>query len=107
MDETEFHRRVDDILSQLETQLDSLDRDIDGELSSGILTLEFANGSKVIVNRQTPNREIWVAAKSGGFHFRLVEGTWRDTRTHEALNDLLSRVCSEQCGSDIAFELAH
>ncbi len=103
MDETEFHQRVDRILASLESQTEALDTDIDCEISSGILTFEFANGSKVIVNRQTPNREIWVAAKSGGFHFRLDADIWRDTRSNQTLEALLSRVCSEQSGSDIAF----
>ena len=74
MNESDFHVRVDAILSKLEEAFDELEIDIDSELSSGILTLTFENGSKVIVNRQTPNREIWVAAKSGGFHFRLMDG---------------------------------
>jgi CyaY protein len=105
MNESEFHLRVDTILMSLEAAFDDTDVDIDSELASGILTLTFENGSKVIVNRQTPNREIWVAAKSGGFHFRLVDNAWRDTRSGEALADLLSSVISQQCGTSMAIHL--
>lgn len=106
MIETEFHQRVDAILMQLESAFDETDVDIDSELASGILTLTFENGSKVIVNRQTPNREIWVAAKRGGFHFRLADNAWRDTRSGESLADLLSNVISQQSGASIVIDLA-
>lgn len=96
--ESEFHQRVDGILRDIESALEAVDTDIDTETNGGILTLEFANGSKVIINRQTPTRELWVAAKSGGFHFRFDGAVWRDTRTNESLETLLSRVITEQSG---------
>ena len=98
LEESDFHERVDDVLAAIENALESVDADVDSEINAGILTLEFANRSKVIVNRQTPNREIWVAAKSGGFHFHFDGAVWRDTRTNESLEALLSRVVSEQSG---------
>lgn len=100
MRESEFHERVDALLLQLQTRLDDAEADIDSELSNGILTLTFENETKIIVNRQTPNREVWVAAKSGGFHFRFDASGWRDTRSGESLARLLSRVISEQAGID-------
>lgn len=103
--ESDFHRRVDELLAAIERALESAGGDIDTELNGGILTVEFANHSKVIVNRQTPNREVWVAAKSGGFHF-VFDGTgWRDTRSHESLESLLSRVISAQSGDVITITL--
>ena len=101
LEESEFHERVEALLEAIEVGLEDAASDIDTEINSGILTLEFANRSKVIVNRQTPNREIWVAAKSGGFHFRFDGASWRDTRTNESLESLLSRVISEQSGDVI------
>jgi CyaY protein len=106
MNESDFHARVDAILSKLEEAFDELEIDIDSELSSGILTLTFENGSKVIVNRQTPNREIWVAAKSGGFHFRLDGEVWRNTRGGDTLGDLLNHVISQQSGVPITLALS-
>ena len=98
LEESDFHERVDEVLVVIENTLESANADIDSEINAGILTLEFSNRSKVIINRQTPNREIWVAAKSGGFHFRFDGASWRDTRTNEALDSLLSRVISAQSG---------
>lgn len=102
--ESTFHQAVDNILARIESAIDdaAAHADIDSELSNGILTLTFADHSKIIVNRQTPNREIWVAAKSGGFHFRFDGAAWRDTRSDEQLGALLARAVSAQSGAVIA-----
>lgn len=105
MAESEFHERVERVLAAIEGALDGIEADVDAELNGGILSITFDNGSKVIVNRQTPNREIWVAARSGGFHFRLHDGVWSDTRSGESLEKLLTRVISEQAGSVIGITL--
>ncbi|MEO8384912.1 MAG: iron donor protein CyaY [Betaproteobacteria bacterium] len=99
VDESAFHARVDAVFAAIEAALDSVEADIDSDISGGILTLEFENDSKVIINRQTFNREIWVAAKSGGFHFRFDGAAWHDTRSGESLQALLVRVIAEQGGS--------
>lgn len=74
--------------------------DIDGDwsLNDGILEIEWEDGSKLIVNRHVPNREIWVAARSGGFHFRPQDGTWRDTRSGTELGAAFARIVHEQSG---------
>ncbi len=105
LEESDFHGLVDLLLEAIENALEQADADIDSEINAGILTLEFTNRSKVIVNRQTPNREIWVAAKSGGFHFHFDGAVWRDTRTNESLESLLSRVISEQSGDVMSITL--
>ena len=96
MTESEFHGAVDAVLARIESSLDDDDLDID--LESGILTITSEDGAKVIINRQTPNREIWVAARSGGFHFRFVGGEWRDTRSADELFASLARVIESQAG---------
>ena len=105
MPETEFHLLVDALFLRLQTLLDEAPTNIDSELSSGILTLSFENGSKIIINGQTPNREIWVAAKSGGFHFRFASVGWVDTRSGETLCSLLSKLVSQQAGGQILISL--
>jgi len=101
MNESEFHQAVDAILARIETAAEAAD--LDSDLEAGILTLECPDASRIIVNRQTPNREIWVAARSGGFHFALREGEWRDTRSGEELFASLARVIEKQAGLRIAF----
>lgn len=109
LEESDFHARVEAVMQAIETAVENaegnIDADIDAETSGGILTLEFANGSKIIINRQTLNREIWVAAKSGGFHFRYDGAGWRDTRSGESLSTLLGRVIAEQSGAAMSIAL--
>jgi CyaY protein len=78
--------------------------DIDVELEGGVLELECPDGSRIIVNRQAPNREIWVAARSGGFHFAHREGEWRDTRSGEELFASLARLIAQQAGVNVGFD---
>ncbi len=101
MTETEFNQAIDAIFSKIEAVLDARDTDIDTETSAGILTLEFADGSKIIINRQTPTQEIWVAAKSGGYHYRLDQGAWRNTRDGSEFFNSLSTYIQQQSGETI------
>ncbi|HET8729589.1 MAG TPA: iron donor protein CyaY [Moraxellaceae bacterium] len=106
MNDTEFNALVDTTLIAVEDAVEALDLDIDLETSGGILTLTFPNGSKVIINRQGATREIWVAARSGGFHCGRAGEDWRCNTTGENLPALLSRVCSEQSGQAVQLTLA-
>ncbi|TXG85490.1 MAG: iron donor protein CyaY [Thermomicrobiales bacterium] len=103
MDEAEFNSAADDALRQLEQALDESGADLDFEVKAGgVLELEFADGSKIIVNRHTAAREIWVAAKSGGFHFRPENGRWVGTRDGKELFSVLSALASQQAGEPVS-----
>ncbi|HEX4326808.1 MAG TPA: iron donor protein CyaY [Burkholderiales bacterium] len=107
MTETEFLTLSGALLARIEEAVEAAGVDADIERKGeGILELEFDNGSKIVVNSQTPMRQIWVAAKSGGFHFENREGAWLDTRSGEALAETLSRVITEQSGERVRFTLA-
>jgi CyaY protein len=103
--ESQFNALVDQVLVAIEDALEASDADIEFETVSGILTLEFDNGSKIIINRQTPNREIWVAARSGGFHFRRNGETWADTRGGPPLAERLAACILDQCGESLRITL--
>lgn len=109
MNESEFNQAADATLlaieSAVEAVADEQDQDIDFETSAGILTLTFENGSKVIINRQVATQEIWVAARSGGFHCGRKNADWFCNTTGETLSALVSRVCSEQAGATITLVL--
>ena len=102
MTESEFHLAVDEIFARIERAAEDC-ADLDTDLEAGILTLTCPDGSRVIVNRQTPSREIWVAARSGGFHFALREGGWRDTRSGEGLLASLAQIVRAQAGEELVF----
>ena len=100
MDESAFIAAADALLEKLGLALDAAlevsDADIDWTLEDGILTIECEGGGKIIINRHVPNREIWVAARSGAFHFRADHGHWRDSRGHDDLATLLTRLVKAQ-----------
>ena len=103
MTESEFHRAVEAVLARIEASVEDHDA-LDVDLEGGVLTITCPDATRVIVNRQAPNREIWVAARSGGFHFTAREGAWRDTRSGEELFASLARIVAQQAGVQVAFE---
>jgi CyaY protein len=100
MDESDFIGAADATLDKIGLALDSAletgGADLDWELRDGVLTIECDDGSRIVVNRHVPNREIWVAAKSGAFHFRADGGRWHDTRGSEELGAALVRLLKSQ-----------
>ncbi len=103
--DAEFHDVVDDLVMQLEDDLEEYPEDLDIENSGGILNIQFPNGTTIVVSRQIANHEVWVAAKSGGFHLALLEDTWFCNTTQETLSQLISRVVSEQLERDVELKL--
>lgn len=105
MTESEYTRLADDTLRRVEHAMEAVDDGLDFELApGGILEVEFENGSKIIINKQSATQEIWVAAKSGGYHYRWDGSAWRDTRSGEELFAALSAFVSAQVGRDIQLQ---
>ena len=100
--DTEFIAAADAVLVTIGEALDRAladsDLDVDWSLNDGILEIECEDGSKLIVNRHVPNRELWVAARSGGFHFRARGGKWCDTRSGAELGASLTGLFASQAG---------
>ena len=103
--ESEFIAAADRTLTTVGAALDAAlaesDADVDWSLVDGILEIDCGGGGKLIVNRHVPNREIWVAARSGGFHFSPRGGRWRDTRSGGDLALALSSLLIAQAGLTI------
>ncbi len=102
MNDNEFNELADAMLTQIETALERSGADLDfAMVSDSVLEIEFADRSKIIVNRHDAAKEIWVAAKSGGFHYRWDGSCWQDTRSEEELMAALSRLISEQASEPV------
>lgn len=102
MDEARFIALAEAELAHLETGIDALDLDLDVEPKpGGILEIGFDNGSKIVINRHVAAREIWVAARSGGYHFAFRDGRWLAGRDGAELYDTLSRALGEQSGQPV------
>jgi CyaY protein len=104
MNDSEYHQLADSILLQLEESIDTIEQaDLDYESASSILTIEFPNKTKIIINKQAPNHQIWVATKFDGHHFDLIDGIWIDNRTGTEFWRLISDAASKQAGVAIEF----
>jgi len=105
MNETEFLDLTDSVLETIQTALDTAGIDVDYQLNGGVLELEFDDGSKIIVNRHLPNREIWVAARSGGFHYAPdASGHWLNTRDGSELFAALASLIAVAAGEPFHFD---
>ncbi|MPN52168.1 Iron-sulfur cluster assembly protein CyaY [bioreactor metagenome] len=106
MNDAEFNALADATLARLEAALEAAadaGAELDYELApGGVLEIEFDDGTKMVVNRHGVAREIWVAAKAGGFHFRAEDGVWKDTRDGVELFDRLEALMSAQAGQSIS-----
>lgn len=86
MTDSQFHQLADDMFdvieNAIERAIDEQDADLDIDASGGVLQLEFDDGSKIVINKQEPLHEIWVATKTGGYHFTFSNGKWLDLRSN-------------------------
>ena len=97
MDNQTFHSMLDDFMQCIEDAVDAADLDTDCEISSGVLTITCPDRSVIIFSRQEPTHQLWLAAKSGGFHF-TYDGVWRCTRSGRTVSDYFSDITAQQCG---------
>lgn len=91
MDEREYQQKADAALTRIEARLEAADVDFEFA-AGGILEIDLDDGSQIIVNKQAAVQEIWVAAKSGGFHYRWDGANWVDTRSGEELHAVMARL---------------
>lgn len=103
LSDAEYRALTDAVLAHIEATVDRWLQDdladIDTHRTGGLLELAFPNGSKIVVNTQPPLHELWMAARSGGYHYRYVQGHWRDTRHGSEFYAALSKSVSEQAGA--------
>jgi CyaY protein len=100
--DSEFEALASRALERVEAALEASGIDADFELKEGgVLEIEFADGSKIIVNRHAAAREIWVAARAGGFHFRWDGSAGRYTRLRVVLFAELSMLVSAEGGAPV------
>jgi CyaY protein len=103
MRDADYHERAEQTLLRIEQAIEASGANVDFENAGDVLTLEFENGSKLIVNKQGAARQLWVAARSGGFHYDWdpTSGAWRNDQTGAELFAELSRLVSQQAGTRV------
>ncbi len=107
MTDLEYLDQAETLLKAVEACCDRMndesDADIDNQRVGGMITLSFANRSQIIINLQKPLQEVWLAARAGGFHYRLLDGRWMDTKGQGEFFEQLTRQSSAQSGMALRF----
>jgi CyaY protein len=88
-------------MQNIEEAIDESEADVDYEVTGNVMTLEFENRSQIIINRQEPMREIWLASKSGGFHFKLIDDKWTCSKTGMELFEMVKEECEKHADEEI------
>ncbi len=101
INESEFKEIIEDLIIEIEDALEALDNGIDYESSDGILSIFMVNKSQIIINRQSAALQLWLAAKSGGYHFDYKNNNWHDDRSGETFLATLNRCLTEQANEAI------
>jgi CyaY protein len=100
----EFVQATEIVFDRIVDTFDASDLDVDIEARENVLEITFNDGSAIIVNRHELNRELWLAAKTGGQHFRYENDSWIDTRTGQTFPAALSNAVFAHCGARLEFE---
>lgn len=103
MTESEFLDLADATLTAIESVLekacDESDLDVECSRSGNVLEIECIDtGSKIIVNSQAPMKEMWLASKAGGYHFKFDGTRWFSARDNAEMYAVLSEAVSSQSG---------
>ncbi len=107
MTDSEFMDHAESLIKSVEASCDRINdedlADIDNQRTGGMVTLVFSNRSQIVINLQKPLHEIWLAAKSGGFHYKFASGQWMDTKGQGEFFSNLTRFASEQADCKLLF----
>ena len=101
MNDANYHQLADQLMIDIEEALDEIEFDIDYESASGILTLTFPNQTKIIVNKQPPKHQIWLATKFNGHHFNFEDDKWIDERFGGEFWEVINDAATKQAGQPI------
>ncbi len=107
MTDSEFMDRAESLLRTVEASCDRINdenlADIDNQRVGGMETLVFSDGSQIVINLQKPLHEVWMAAKSGGYHYKFDGQQWTDSKGQGEFFANLSRFASAQTGCQLSF----
>jgi CyaY protein len=101
--EQQFEKAADAALHALDRALGDLDG-MEVSLQLGVLTIEFADGVKYVINSHRAARQIWMAAERAAWHFdyRSLDQKWIASKSGDELWAAVEAVLSRKLGRTIA-----
>ncbi|MCW8996141.1 MAG: iron donor protein CyaY [Psychromonas sp.] len=103
MNDSEFQQLADQLYQKIEDSIEESGADVDYGQNGGVLTLEFENRSKLIINRQQPLHQIWLATLENGHHYDYKAGKWIDDRSGDEFLSFLSAAIFKQSKETVLF----
>jgi len=103
MNDSEFQQLADTLYQKIEDNIEESGADIDYDQNGSLLTLEFENRTKLIINRQQPLHQIWLATPESGHHYDYKGGEWFDDRSGDEFLDFLSAAIFKQSKEKVVF----
>jgi CyaY protein len=104
LSESEYDSLAHPELQQLIASLDAVNSDdIEAELASDILTIEFSDGTRYVLNSHRAARQIWLSAERSAWHFDFspTKRAWIASKTSDELWATLTRLLSEKLGEPV------
>lgn len=104
METSDYLKHAGDCLKKIEAWLEEFDPDeLDYTPSDGVITMEFADGMKFVLNRQGAASQIWFAAGARAWHFNFEEekGQWFDDKEGRELYDRIAEMVGGKLGRAI------
>jgi CyaY protein len=103
MTESEFNELADTVFARIQQTIDASGADIECSINGPVLELEFDDGTQIVINRHAPSQEIWVAARSGGFHYAFQDEKWFSRRDGSELFGKLEQLVRSGAGIPVKF----
>ncbi len=105
MNDSQYHQLVDDALERIDQAMDTDEFDIECDMNGGVLTLEFENRSQMVINKQEPLHQLWLATKFGGYHFEWQpqQQQWICNRSGVEFWSFLAESIEKQSGISVQF----
>lgn len=106
MEQREYMKLADECLLNVGKWLEGLDPDeVDYSTGDGVVTIEFPDGSRFILSRQSAAAQVWLAAGAHGWHYNWSPelATWVDDKDGHELYPRLAELVAERVGHEVEF----
>ncbi|MEM0910023.1 MAG: iron donor protein CyaY [Pseudomonadota bacterium] len=107
MTETEYDQLIEEFFISLEDALDDQEIELDYDSNGDIFTIIHPDNSKIVLNKQPPLLQLWVATRFNGHHFNYENGKWIDERTGAELLSFMDEAVSKQAETQIKLGLTY
>lgn len=105
MSDALYLSRVEDTLNQIEELLDDAESDLDYDNNGAMMVIKCPDRSQIILTRQPPVKQLWLATRTQGLHFDYDEQlqTWVLDSDGSPIRDHLNAAFADQTDDQIDF----